>query len=105
MATSNVETIQETSLNINGGSQDGPAMSILIHNYKLTTSFFLNDLAYVNIETTAGNSYFCVGGQLVISSLTQTHISGTFSGTVVKSGDSTNQAIPMSGTFDADIPQ
>ena len=101
-------TVQSTNnLNISCVNQGGPGANILIYNYQQGTNFSLYEQSYVNLETsnTSGNSYSCDKGQLTISSLTQTHISGTFSGTAVKVGDNTYTEIPVSGAFDADIPQ
>jgi hypothetical protein len=98
-------TVDGANITLSAGSQGGSVMAIIINNYKSATSFELYGQTYVNFVTTPGNSYFGGAGNLAISSLTQTHISGTFSGLAVKDGDPNAQSYMLTGTFDADIPQ
>ena len=94
-----------TSLSISGQVIGGAGANILIGNYQTATSETLYGQAYVNIDltATAADNYFCSSGTLIVSSVSQTHISGTFSGTAMHSGS--NTGIPISGTFDVGIPQ
>jgi hypothetical protein len=97
-------TVSSPDLTISGDNPGGPGLTILINNYQQRTSFSLDTQAYVDPEiNSVGNSYFCDKGRLVISSLTQTHVTGTFTGTASQIGK--NTGTPISGTFDADIPQ
>ncbi|WP_426670915.1 hypothetical protein ACPPVU_06710 [Mucilaginibacter sp. McL0603] len=107
VATPYLVTPQGANIVISGASQGGPGLNILIINYQQHANFALYDQAFADFETinSAGYQYTCNKGQLLISSLTQTHISGTFTGTARKNDDTTFQEIPVNGTFDADIPQ
>lgn len=98
-------TVDGANITLSAGSQGGPVMNIVINNYKSATNFELYGQTYVNFVTTPGNSYFGGTGNLTISSLTQTYISGTFSGLAVKDGDPNVTSYTLAGTFDADIPQ
>jgi hypothetical protein len=104
--TNPLVTRQSASLAISGQVNGGAGAGILISNYQTATSETLYGQAYVNIDltnTTADNYYFCSSGTLTVSSVSQTHISGTFNGTAMHTATSTG--IPISGTFDVDIPQ
>jgi hypothetical protein len=95
-----------TSLSIGGAVQGGPGLALLIENYQQGSSFEVGKQAYVNFNIPGGAvGFFCDGGTLVFNSLTQTHVSGTFSATSFKAGESDGPGTPVTGTFDVDIPQ
>ncbi len=57
----------------------------------------------VDVDNTETGIYSCNQGTIVVNSLSQTHISGTFSGTVFSEINSS--PIPITGTFDVDLPK
>ena len=97
-----------SNITLNGGSQSGMYMTMYISDYKSGDPNFPVDgsLNYITFQTSsaAGNKYF-FSGVLKISSLTQTHISGTFSGLAVVWGDPLATSYTLTGTYEADIPQ
>jgi hypothetical protein len=57
----------------------------------------------VDVDNTEAGIYSCNQGAIVVNSLSQTHISGTFSGTVFS--EINRSPVPITGTFDVDIPK
>jgi len=100
--------VQVADLSISGSSLVGPAMDILIGNYKKGVNTAIGTDSFINFRTTdaGGTIYACRNGTLYIITQTQTHIRGSFAGTASKAGDnSDDDKIPVTGTFDVDIPQ
>ncbi len=101
--------IQGTDLVISGSSLIGPALDIHISNYKNGNNSVIGTDTFINFRTpdAGGTIYACYDGALYISTVTQTHITGSFAGTAFNTNgeDFALEKIPVKGTFDVDIPQ
>jgi hypothetical protein len=85
------------------GRQGEVTENIMLSNYQKGSHGVTKEGAiFVDVDNTEAGTYSCNQGTIVVSSLSQTQISGTFSGTVVS--EINNSPITVSGTFDVDIP-
>ena len=106
----NKYSLPSPQVTINGGDlhmygrQGDLVENIILSNYQKGSHDVLADGQIIlDVDNTEAGMCNFTQGTVVVSSLTQTHISGTFSGTVVTYIN--NSPVPVTGTFDADIPQ
>ncbi len=100
------EQDEVTNLYLSGGSEEGAAFDLQINKYRQEGGFVIGNQAFMHFRTAEPQStlYSFYQGDLFITSLTLTHISGTFSGTVIANGDYAGLAKKVNGTFSADLP-
>ena len=97
-----------SNLFISGGSEEGAAFDLQIDKYRQEGGFVIGTHAFMHFRTAEPQAtlYTFYEGDLFITSLPSTHITGTFSGKVIANGDytDTGPAKTIDGTFSIDIP-